>query len=246
MEEDGFTLVKRRGRDGQRKIIEAHEQAQASTSGSEAKEEERVNGSLQDIRKAITMAMHEVEQSNMFKWLKIRLEKVLDGRKLGMISVLGNGHFDSPFEDGTYQLAMCLLLRQLYKAEFDFREPVCTAMERLWLELDLEDVEPQESKPDTECCHLIVLIHGIASLHEDILKSRWRPDSLDELILICNHISDTALPPYLRDPPEYPAYAKFLKIGRFEEFPEFAKRRNAFANTALAYWKKEFGGTFPI
>ena len=65
MEEDGFTLVKRRGRDGQKKIIEAHEQAQASTSGSEAKEEERVNGSLQDIRRAITMAMHEVEQSNM-------------------------------------------------------------------------------------------------------------------------------------------------------------------------------------
>ena len=46
---------------------------------------------------------------------------MLDGRKLGMVSVLGNGHFDSPFEDGTYQLAMCLLLRQLYQAEFDFR-----------------------------------------------------------------------------------------------------------------------------
>ena len=80
------------------------------------------------------------------------------------------------------------------------QEPVCTAMERLWLERDLEDNcscdflnkkvscliqreidtkkikfqgEPQESEPDTECCHLIVLIHGIASLHEDILKSRW-------------------------------------------------------------------------
>ncbi|VDM71714.1 unnamed protein product [Strongylus vulgaris] len=112
MEDDGFKVVRyKKGKSRFKKL--GYEPAQ------------RIAGSLDDIRLAIEKADAQIRNSGLSTWIIMKLNQILENRRINHVYVIGNGHFDAPWEPGTHQLALVKVICDEYRAEMTFQVSAC-------------------------------------------------------------------------------------------------------------------------
>ncbi|KAE9417734.1 hypothetical protein Angca_001059, partial [Angiostrongylus cantonensis] len=178
MDEDGFEIVKYRKRYPRKKC--------------EARQVERLEGSVEEIQLAMEKAELHLENSGFSLWVINNIRSLLGVRRVTNIYVIGNGHFDAPWEPGTHQLALMQRLCVEFGAKMIFQEPCISRAEREYLSKqekvvcrDSTDVHIQFDLTDVHSVCLVVLIHGLHSILEDFLSFIWYTN-LNNIILICN------------------------------------------------------------
>ncbi|VDM57401.1 unnamed protein product [Angiostrongylus costaricensis] len=240
MDEDGFKIVRYRRKHPRKKC--------------ETKQVERLEGSVEEVQIAMEKAKIQLENSGLSLWVINNIRSLLGVRRVTDIYVIGNGHFDAPWEPGTHQLA----LMQRLCVEFDakmifqlilcwFKEPCISKAEREYLSKqekvvcrDSTDVHVQFDLNDVHSVCLVVLIHGLHSILEDFLSFIWFTN-LNNIILICNDYRDFDLiDEVAKKDSNYHFLNAFRKYATFLTFPEYVPYPSFFLNSSLAYIKHNF------
>ncbi|KHJ99296.1 TIM21 protein, partial [Oesophagostomum dentatum] len=170
MEDDGFKVVRsRKGKSRLKKL--GYEPAQ------------RIAGSLEDIRQVISKADSQIKESGLSSWIITKLKCIVKSRRLSHIYVVGNGHFDASWEPGAHQLALVREICREFRAEIIFQEPCLSSAEREWLceqerttVRDASDVSLEDLVEGSDNVQLVVLIHGLHSLLNDLKEEGAESD----------------------------------------------------------------------
>ncbi|RCN38159.1 hypothetical protein ANCCAN_15929 [Ancylostoma caninum] len=233
MEDDGFKVVTNRKRKQRLKKCGV-EPAQ------------RIEGSLEDIRLAIEKATKSVWNSGLSSWIISKIKSILGSRRISQVYVIGNGHFDAPWEPGTHQLALIREICSEFRADMVFQEPCLSGAERAWLseqerivDRDATDVLLESPESSGDSVQLVVLIHGLHGLLNDFLISNWR-SRLRNVILICNDYRDID---FVRGTDEsksqFDAIDVYRKFATFVDIPEYAPNPSFFLNSSIVYIDKD-------
>ncbi|KAL6738192.1 hypothetical protein Aduo_011765 [Ancylostoma duodenale] len=233
MEDDGFKVVtSRKGKHRLKKY--GVEPAQ------------RIEGSLDDIRLAIEKAATSVRDSGLSAWIVSKIKSILGRRQISQVYVVGNGHFDAPWEPGTHQLALIREVCREFGADVVFQEPCLSGAERAWLseqerivDRDATDVLVESPENSDDSVQLVVLIHGLHGLLNDFLISNWR-SRLHNVIIICNDYRDIDFIGGTHESElQFGAIDVYRKIATFVDIPEYTPHPSFFLNSCIAYIDKE-------
>ncbi|EYC43752.1 hypothetical protein Y032_0481g2247 [Ancylostoma ceylanicum] len=252
MEDDGFKVVtSRKGKNRLRKCG--------------VKPTQRIEGSLDDIRVAIEKAATSVRDSGLRSvlyfgcsrlflsiflwrslWIISKLKSILESRRISQVYVIGNGHFDAPWEPGTHQLALIREICREFRADMVFQEPCLSDAERAWLSnqertvsRDSTDVLVESPEGDDDSVQLVILIHGLHGLLNDFLTSNWR-SRLHNVIIICNDYRDIDCIGGTRESEsQFSAIDVYRKVATFVDIPEYDPHPSFFLNSSIVYIDKE-------
>ncbi|EYC43753.1 hypothetical protein Y032_0481g2247 [Ancylostoma ceylanicum] len=233
MEDDGFKVVtSRKGKNRLRKCG--------------VKPTQRIEGSLDDIRVAIEKAATSVRDSGLSLWIISKLKSILESRRISQVYVIGNGHFDAPWEPGTHQLALIREICREFRADMVFQEPCLSDAERAWLSnqertvsRDSTDVLVESPEGDDDSVQLVILIHGLHGLLNDFLTSNWR-SRLHNVIIICNDYRDIDCIGGTRESEsQFSAIDVYRKVATFVDIPEYDPHPSFFLNSSIVYIDKE-------
>ncbi|KAJ1356707.1 hypothetical protein KIN20_014446 [Parelaphostrongylus tenuis] len=229
MNDDGFKVVRYRKKYSRNKKCEA-------------KPTERFEGSVEDIQIAVEKAAMQVESSGLSSWVVNKIRSLIGDRRVKSVYVIGNGHFDAPWEPGTHQLALILRMCREFGAEMIFQEPCISKAEREYLNKqekvvcrDSTDVQVRFDLNDLNIVCVVVLIHGVHSILDDFLSFIWH-SNLHNIILICNDYRDFDL--IVQTAAEFSNYNflnAFCKCATFIALPEYAPHPSFFSYSSLAY-----------
>ncbi|VDO32198.1 unnamed protein product [Haemonchus placei] len=229
MEDDGFKLVRSR-----RKCSRLKKTAVKSV--------DRIEGSGNDIEAAMERADSKIEESGLGSWIINSIRLFLDNRRVLRVYLIGNGHFDAPWEPGAHQLALIRRICRAFDAEMIFQEPCISAAEQKWLSLqegivirDKPDVCFDIIGTDHGCIGIAVLLHGVHSLLNDFLAFNWS-SNLHEILILCNDYRDIDLIGGTAETnAEFPVLNFYREHARFVAFPEYSPNPQFFHNSSLAY-----------
>ncbi|KAK6014229.1 TIM21 protein, partial [Ostertagia ostertagi] len=183
MEDDGFELVRCKRRHARLKKT-----ALASVS--------RIEGTVDDIQAAMEKTNSQVEDSGLSSWIINKIRRFLGDRRISCVYLIGNGHFDAPWEAGTHQLALTRRICRAFDAQMIFQEPCISNAEREWLSRqdgivlrDQPDVCLDILGDDQNSVGIAVVLHGVHGLLNDFLSFNWRV-ALHRILLLCNDYRD--------------------------------------------------------
>uniref|UniRef100_A0A1I7UZ36 glucuronosyltransferase n=1 Tax=Caenorhabditis tropicalis TaxID=1561998 RepID=A0A1I7UZ36_9PELO len=149
----------------------------------------RVDGSSDDIEKAMLAARFAIRKLGLARWAGRKIEELAGNMQIQTVYVLGNGHFDAEKEPGAHQLAFFIEISEIFGAELVFQEPVCSEVENQWLRSKKiqirESVDTDFEFPEEIC--VFGMIHGEHEILNQILDEKWaEPRKIDNLIVIGN------------------------------------------------------------
>ncbi|CAL2041963.1 unnamed protein product [Caenorhabditis brenneri] len=224
MEDDGFTLVT--GRKA------ANKKFKKTENGTHI----RIDGSENDIKKAMKSAKIDISRAGLATFVAEKLEQLAAAaiqKSIRKFWLIGNGHFDGRDEPGAHQLALFLELSAHFHCDLVFQEPVCSQAEKNWLREQKIDIrEASDTKIDIpEGISVLGMIHGEHELLEQFLEHNHR--KIDNLIVIGNNYGgvDWTLSK-LRA--QSPRINEFFEKSSVTPFPEvYEPHGSAFSGTVI-------------
>ncbi|KHJ76728.1 hypothetical protein OESDEN_23652, partial [Oesophagostomum dentatum] len=190
--------------------------------------------------------MHFLSTNSSFSsWIITKLKCIIENRRLSHVYVIGNGHFDASWEPGAHQLALVREICREFCAEVIFQEPCLSSAEREWLSeqgktvvRDAADVSLEDFVEGSDNVQLVVLIHGLHCLLNDLLASCWR-SHLHNVIIICNDYRDIDFRKGEGAESDFSAITNFCNVANFVNLPEYTPHPSFFLNSSLVYIDKD-------
>lgn len=203
---------------------------------------QRMEGTVEDIASALERADKQIVESGLSKWVIDNVRTRLGGRCLSRVYLVGNGHFDAPWEPGSHQLALIRRICHSFNAELVFQEPCISSAERVWLSgqegvviRDCSSVafDVLDSKDDN--MGIVVFLHGLHELLNSYLSLNWQLN-LCNILLLCNDYTGII---FIGGSPKtdsnFPALNAFRKLAKFIPFPEYDPNPSSFLHCSIAY-----------
>ncbi|WKY07286.1 hypothetical protein Q1695_007039 [Nippostrongylus brasiliensis] len=229
MEEDGFQLVNRRKRHSRLKI-------------SDAKPPQRIEGSIEDIEVALDRSDKLLEVGGFSEWVIDGIKQHIGEHGVSQVYVIGNGHFDAPWEAGAHQLALVRRICGALNAEMIFQEPCTSAAEQEWLSYqkgivvrNSPDVRIELPSEDDSRKTIVVMFHGLHDLLDEFLAFNWN-SNLYNVLLLCNDYSKIDfIGGDSQTDSQFQALNTFRKLAKFVILPEYSPHPSFFLNSSLAF-----------
>ncbi|CAJ0931404.1 unnamed protein product, partial [Mesorhabditis belari] len=199
----------------------------------------RTDGTIEEINMAISKATAFIIHTGLHTWLLAKLEQGfheigLRSLRLALdkILLLGNGHFDAPWEAGAHQLALINLVAEHYNVVVEIQDPCFTNAEVEWINSNQRFVLVENAQFNTVSMPLFVVsIHSPHFIINDFLKSNWNQK---QVLFLGNDYSSTALD--VKDP-DHETLLCFGKSCEYFPMPVYEPNSSFFFDTSLFYWR---------
>ncbi|CAJ0579496.1 unnamed protein product, partial [Mesorhabditis spiculigera] len=208
----------------------------------------RPAGSSCEIDAALEKAFRLVSDDGIAEWLWTHLSNLLSSlstehsssrSKSFRVIVLGNGHFDAPWEAGAHQLAVASYIASRLDAVVEMQDPCFSQEEIGWLNdkpgyHHITNVEKVVTSHDRT---VIFCIHAPHTVLNNLLKSNWTAERLNRMLLIGNDYKSVNLATQSAGPDGDLSWIScYAQRCESTPLPSYSLNKTFFHDTSVSFW----------
>lgn len=239
MEDDGFRLVVRKRNSKKKREVCLSEYLDLFS-----------EISVKQIDIVMQYALTKMQNSLFCKYVVNLISGILSRKpnscRIKQIRAIGVGHFcqKGSQDYGSHQLALLLLLKEHFKCEVTFQEPISTDNEKVWLRsqgihfLQPTNLEECSASLDSSCFTFFYMPHCDIPFYNSVIYAHRCKKILSNIIILGNNLVSFEFNSKFKH--ELASLLTYREVCICVPLPKYEENPFAFSNTAVHYLDKEF------